>query len=171
MLDNPIVCKTGHHFAVWMYLLLNATHAEQNKVFGGEKITLKPGQLITGRKKIAEFLKGKSTKAISESKVERIISDFIDEHQIEQQTCTKNRLITILNWDLYQSSEQQFEQLTNNKRTASEQQTDTNNNERMKEGNNKTPSNIYLSLSREGREEYQRQATSFPRSLDIAPSE
>ena len=49
-----------------------------------------------------------------ESKVKRILKSFENEHQIEQQTANKNRLITVVNWDKYQSSEQQFEQQVNN---------------------------------------------------------
>lgn len=122
MLDNPIIMKDADHLAVWMYLLLNATHAEYPALFKGEKIMLKPGQLITGRKSIAAKL------SISESKVTRTLNTFESEQQIEQQTSNKNRLITVLNWDLYQSSEQQNELLVNNNRPTSEQQVNTNKN-------------------------------------------
>jgi len=100
VLDNPISCKDSDYFAVWMYLLLEATHKEHEKVFKGEKIVLKPGQLITGRKVISEKF------GISESKVQRILKALENEQQIEQQTCNKNRLITIINWDRYQDNEQ-----------------------------------------------------------------
>lgn len=122
ILDNPIVCKDADHFAVWMYLLLKATHKEMPALFKGEKIILKSGQLITGRKSISEQLK------ISESKIFRIINCFKIEQQIKQQTSNKNSLITILNWEEYQQSEQQNKQQVNNKRTTSEQQVNTNNN-------------------------------------------
>jgi uncharacterized phage protein (TIGR02220 family) len=107
LLDNPIVCKDSDYLAVWIYILLNATHKEVPALFSGKKIILKPGQLITGRKSISEKLN------ISESKVTRIINSFIFERQIEQQTCNKNRLITILNWNDYQGSERQTEQQVN----------------------------------------------------------
>ena len=42
ILDNPIVCKDAEYFAVWIYLLLNATHKEIDMVFKGKRITLKP---------------------------------------------------------------------------------------------------------------------------------
>ena len=28
LLDNPVVMKSNDHLAVWMYLLLNATHQD-----------------------------------------------------------------------------------------------------------------------------------------------
>jgi hypothetical protein len=122
ILDNPIVCKDSDHIAVWTYLLLNATHKEYPTVFKGIKIILQPGQLITGRKVIAEKFN------ISESKVQRILKSFEIEQQIEQQNCNKNRLISIISWADYQSSEQQDEHLVNNKRTTTEQQLNTNKN-------------------------------------------
>ncbi|MCY9512378.1 conserved phage C-terminal domain-containing protein [Paenibacillus larvae] len=122
ILDNPIVCKDSDYAAVWMYLLLNATHKEHPVLFAGKRITLHPGQLITGRKAISEKFK------ISESKVQRILKSFENEQQIEQQNSNKNRLITILSWSDYQSDEQQTEQQVNNKRTTTEQQVNTNKN-------------------------------------------
>jgi len=122
ILDNPTVCKDSDYFAVWGYLLLNATHKEQKKIFAGEPIILRAGQMITGRKKIAAKF------SISESKVQRILKRYETEHQIEQQMSNKNRLVTVLNWEDYQNPEQQTEQLLNIKRTTSEQQVNTNNN-------------------------------------------
>jgi len=117
-LNNPIVCKDSEHLSIWCYLILNATHKKINALFKGEKITLLPGQLITGRKIISKALK------IDESKIQRVLSCFESEHQIEQQTSNKNRLISIVNWGEYQVSEQQM----NNKCTTTEQQLNTNKN-------------------------------------------
>lgn len=128
ILDNPTVCQNPNFLAVWIYLLLNATHSEIKVIFNGNEILLMPGQLITGRKAISEIMK------VEESKVQRILKKLENAHQIEQQTSTKNRLITILNWESYQQSEQQNEQQVNNKRTTSEQQVNTNKN--VKKENN-----------------------------------
>ena len=133
ILDNPIVCKNSDYFSVWCYLLLNATHKEQDKIFKNERITLKKGQLITGRKAIASQFN------ISESKVQRILKKLEIEQQIEQQTGNKNRLISIVRWIDYQCNEQQIEQQVNNNRTTSEQQVNTNNNvNKANKGNNET---------------------------------
>lgn len=128
--ENPMIMKDSDHLALWVYLSLNATHKEIDMLFKGKKITLKPGQLITGRKSLSEKLK------INESKVERILKDFCSESEqlLEQQTSSKSRLLTILNWNIPDESEQQFEQEMNNKRTTSEQQVNTNKN--VKNDNN-----------------------------------
>lgn len=137
ILENPVVCKDSDYIAVWTYLLLNATHKEYPVIFAGEKILLQPGQLITGRKAIAEKFN------ISESKVQRILKSFEIERQIEQQNSNKNRLITIVSWSDYQSDEQQDEQPVNNKRTTTEQQVNTNKNvKNVKNKRNKEINNI-----------------------------
>ena len=80
--------------------------------------------MITGRKSISSELQ------ISESKVQRILNFFETEHQIEQQTSNKNRVITLTNWHKYQDNEHQIEQQLNNNRTTTEQQLNTNNNDK-----------------------------------------
>lgn len=122
LLNNPIVCKDSDYVAVWIYLLLNATHAKYDTIFKGNRITLNAGQLITGRDVISKLFK------INSSKVQRILKKLENEQQIEQQTSSVNRLISIVNWSEYQSSEQQNEQPVNNERTTSEQPVNTYNN-------------------------------------------
>ena len=140
ILSNITVMKDPEYFTVWMYLLLNATHKQMERWFKGEKRLLQPGQLLTGRKSISE------TCNISESKVQRILRMLENEHQIEQETSNKNRLITIVNWNEYQRSEQQTEQQLNNKRTTTEQQLNTNKNVKNVK-NDKNDKNIINSIT------------------------
>lgn len=106
-------------YSVWCYLLEEASGIEKPDLFDGRKVVLIPGQFITGRKKIAKVT------GIHQSSVQRILSRLEIEHQIEQQTGAKSRLITIVKWDEYHSGEQQTEQQVNNKRTTTEQQLNT----------------------------------------------
>ena len=122
LLDNPIVMKDADHLAVWVYLLLNAAHSEYDILDGGKRLTLHPGQLKASRKQIADELK------ISDSKVQRVLKAFEIEQQIEQQTNSHSRVISICSWSKYQTGEQQDEQQVNSHRTASEQQVNPNNN-------------------------------------------
>jgi hypothetical protein len=117
--ENPTVFRDAEYFAVWMYLLIQAKYEETPSRFNGKTIMLKKGQLTIGRTQIASALH------ISESKTQRILKVFEIEQQIEQQTCSKNRLITIVNWEKYQCTEQQDELQMNNKRTTNEQQMNT----------------------------------------------
>jgi len=122
LLENPIVCKDSDHLAVWVYLLLNATHEACPALFKGKKITLEPGQLITGRKSISNKL------SISESKVKRILIELENDHQIDRQRSNQNSLISILNWNKYQECDQQNGQQMTSERPASDQPVTTNKN-------------------------------------------
>lgn len=119
MLDNPVVFKDADHLAVWMYLLLEATHQDYPKMFGGKKIVLKPGQLITGRKVISEKT------GVNESKVKRILNVFKSEQQIDQQAERYGSIITILSWDKYQCNDQQNAQQVTNECPTSDQRVTT----------------------------------------------
>ncbi len=130
VLDNPIVCKDSDYFSVWVYLLLNATHKEYPALFKGKKIMLQPGQLITGRKSIAEIFK------IDESKVKRILIDLENDQQIDRQRSNKNSLISIVNWSKYQNIDQQSTQQIPNRCPTNDQQMTTNNNVITKQHNN-----------------------------------
>lgn len=118
-MNNPVVMKDADHLAIWAYILLNAAFDVHDTMLSGKRITLKAGQFVTGRKAISQQLR------VSESKVERVLSCFENEQMIEQQKTTKGRLITVLNWQLYQDTEQQTEQQVDNKWTTSEQQVNT----------------------------------------------
>ena len=120
LLDNPVVMKDTDHLAVWIYLLLHASHTEYPVLFKGKKIMLQPGQLITGRKSIA------STLCISESKIRRILDLFEIDQQIERQRSNKNSLVSIRNWDKYQIFDQQNDQQPTNNRPTTDQQPTTN---------------------------------------------
>lgn len=136
ILSNPIVCKDGDYLAVWVYLLLNATHKNHDVLFKGQRITLKPGQLLTGRKSISNQL------SISESKVKRILLSFESDQQINRQRSNQNSLITILNWCEYQESDQQTDQPVTSERPASDQRVTTNKNVKN-DKNVKNERNIY----------------------------
>lgn len=130
MLDNPVVFKDPDHLAVWMYLLLEATHQDYPKMFGGKKVVLKPGQLITGRKVISEKT------GVEESKVKRILKLFKSEQQIDQQAERYGSIISILSWNEYQNCDQQNDQQVTNECPTSDQRVTTlqeHNNRRTQE--------------------------------------
>ncbi len=118
---------------LWLHLLLTANHKPNQFVMNGKLITVDRGQLLTGRKALS------TATGINESKIQRLLKLFEELEMIEQQTSSKNRLISIINYSKHQSSEQQM----NNKRTTDEQQMNTNNNVLNKYNNvNKKPSNF-----------------------------
>ena len=122
-LENPVVTKDAISLAIWTYLLLNATHKEQEIIFKGQKIALQPGQLITGIISISKKMK------VDKNKVQRTLKLFENDKQIEQQTSNKNRLITIVNWKLYQEIDKENDKQVRNNWETSEKQLITNNND------------------------------------------
>lgn len=95
-LNSPVVMKDAAHLAVWVYLLMTASHKDYDVVFGGKRITLHPGQLTTTSAKIAR------TMGVSIDKVKRILNDFKVDQQIALQSERYGTLISVLNWTLYQ---------------------------------------------------------------------
>jgi len=118
LIDSPIY-SDSQALHLWIHLLFLANHKTNTFVQNGKQVTVNRGQVLTGRQRLSE-----STK-LSESKVQRLLELFVELKMIEQQTNSKNRLISITNYSLYQSSEHQV----NNKRTTDEQQVNTNNND------------------------------------------
>ena len=103
--DNPICTKDAEHFFVWCYLLTEAQHEDGKRVlFQNEEIVLEKGQLLRTITQIANDLH------IKEMKVYRILKLLENEKQIVKRTSNKNTLITVLNWEKYQSCEKPNEE-------------------------------------------------------------
>lgn len=122
VLDNPIVTKDSDTLAIWIYLLLNATHEEYDVLFKGKRITLQKGQLITGTISIAKKLK------INKDKVQRTLKLFESDKQIAQQTSNQNRLISILKWEEYQKNDKQNDKQMINECETNDKRVITNKN-------------------------------------------
>jgi DNA-binding Lrp family transcriptional regulator len=96
-------------------ILLLANHREGFTVDGTK---IMPGQFMTSQKDLAKQFK------IERNRMRRLLEKLEEAGQIEQQTSAKNTIITVINWDAYQSDEQQV----NIKRTSDEHQVNTNKN-------------------------------------------
>ena len=140
IIDVPWFNKS-EYVHLWLYLLLKANHKDQEIFIGNEKILVKRGQLLTSRHKLSEVVH------IQENKIYRILKCFENEHQIEQHKTPKYTVISIVNYDMYQKTEQVVEQQTNNECTTDEQQMNTNNNE----------NNIYITLFNKYKEQIERE--------------
>lgn len=107
---------------LWIHLLMEVNHLPVRlKIKGTDTfIDINEGQFLTSRTSLE-----KQT-GINRSKIERILKALENEQQIEQQTFSKYRVITISNWGKYQKVSSKV----SNKRAASEQQVSTNNNDK-----------------------------------------
>ena len=136
LLDNPIARKAEYAW-LWVRLLLKANYKETKFVFNNKVEILKPGQLLTGRKKLS-----KET-GIKETQVYKILNFLEKEQQIEQQKTNKFTVITIRNWGRYQQEKQQKEQPSDNQATTKRQPSDTYKNIKKEKKDNKK---IYIAV-------------------------
>ena len=142
---------------IWLYILLNVAYQKEDVVFEGKRITLQPGQGLFKMRQVAKIL------GVSHSKLNRTITLFKSETQIETQTSPRNTLITVVNWAKYQVRETQNGTQAEHKRNTSGTQAEhlpiNNKNLRNKEIKNVygTYQNVFLTD-----EEFQKLKAEFP---------
>jgi DnaD/phage-associated family protein len=133
--DKPIwLSSTPEQKVILITLLGMANHQENQWEFKGEKFTVKPGQFITSLQSITE----KCGKGISIKNVRTALERFEKYEFLANESTNKNRLITIVNWAIYQGDEdepgkQNGKQPASN-RQATGKQPAANKNVRMLEG-------------------------------------
>jgi len=98
LLDNPIF-KDSEAVHLWIYLLLKASHQETTLIINDELITLKRGQLAFGIRSCSKDT-GISIKRIRTRLALMKKLDFL-----AHQKAHRNSIITIYNYDKYQSIE------------------------------------------------------------------
>lgn len=112
--------------ALFTHLLLNANHQDKKFFWNHEEITIKKGQQITGLKSLSQKT------GLTIQQVRTGLRILEESQTLTIKTTNKFSVVTICNWDLYQSTNKQ---LTNKQQTTNKQLT-TNKNVRMKERKN-----------------------------------
>ena len=102
--------------------MLKATYQDEVQLVGMQKIQLKSGQFIFGRKKASEELN------MSESLVYRYMQFLKDEGILDITANNKFSVVTIEKWEDYQLQDEKMNSKMNNKWTTNEQQMNTNKN-------------------------------------------
>lgn len=140
ILDSAVF-QDAEVLKVWIWLLCNVAFEQHDTICYGKVIHLKPGQIATGRKKIAQCTD------LNENKVYRALTALKSLGNIEIKSTNKYSIITVVNWDKYQdengkrtSSEQQ----TNSKTTTEEQQDNSKRTQHKNGKNGKKEKNIYI---------------------------
>lgn len=110
---------------MYLYLHLKAAYKPTMDTFDGKPIELQKGQLITGRKQLANDLN------MSESKVERVLKRLQIGRKVNTRNGLRMRLISII----YEVDENESERETDASRTRNGREADTFNNK--KNNNNK----------------------------------
>ncbi|WP_239727993.1 MULTISPECIES: DnaD domain protein [unclassified Mammaliicoccus] len=135
--------STPEHKTILIQLLIMADFNGNEWEYKGETYTTKPGQFVTSLKNIAE----ECGKGISVQNVRSALARFERLGFITNESTKMNRLITIINWGVYQSNDEKSNKdsnnVTNSEVTKNQQRTNkevTTNEEvkklRSKEGKN-----------------------------------
>ena len=117
LLENDLASDPSS-LALWIHLLLMASHNRFMSVRGSSAVQIMPGEILTSRKKLSQKT------GLSESKIERILKAFLAGTLIEQHGRSKYRVISIVEWERYQEDEQQMKQhsdTTKNTRSISKE--------------------------------------------------
>lgn len=117
ILDNPIAKNEGL-LSLFIHLLLMASHKESRFLWNGKEETLKRGQLMTGRLKLAEIMN------TNQSTIYKRLRVLGGQGLITIKSNNKFSVITIVKYSQYQDMEIKG----NNKVTTKEQQSNTYNN-------------------------------------------
>lgn len=122
-IEDSGLIQLPNTLALFMHLLLNATHKDRKVGTKTGVVELKRGQFISGRIALASKLEQ------SEREVRTSLTRLIDLEIISVQTTNKYSIYTIENYSKYQdvdvANDQQNDQQATNKRPADDQQTTT----------------------------------------------
>ena len=99
-------------YEAWLDILMDANHQRNKIVFDGQLFEVERGQRVTSIRQLCERW------SWSNSKVNRFLKMLEDDGMIIKKSDSKKTVITIANYDVYQSPE-------NEKTTAKRQQSDT----------------------------------------------
>lgn len=116
--------STPEQKTILITLLMMANHKEKEWEFKNERYKAKPGQFVTSLKSITE----KSGKGISIQNVRTALDRFKKYDFLTYESTNKNRLVTIVNWELYQTKKEKLTSESTSSQQATNKQLTTNKN-------------------------------------------
>ena len=152
LLENPIMKKPGM-LQLWIYCLLKANHEPGRTHFGKDDIDVLPGQFVTGRFELSSAL------GVKPATIYKRLSALHQTGFCNIKSNNRNTLVTVINWELYQSSENESNIKSNNKVTTKEQQSSTNKNDKNDKNDKKYKTYSEFVLLQES--EYQKLVEKF----------
>lgn len=120
---------------IWAWLCDTAAWENTKVKFNGDIISLKRGQLVTSVKFISTGFN------ISERATRTLLQNLEKEQMIDKQTTNRMTIITICNYEKYQTFEKASDELTDKQPTNSRQTADNNNKEDKEDNNYKETNN------------------------------
>lgn len=110
-------CSTSEQKVILVTMLILANHKEVQWIWKGGKFKCYPGQFITSIKSLANYA------MVSEQNVRTALAKFEKLEFLTNESTKTGRLITICNWDRYQSIEIDINKPPNKDLTNSQQRT------------------------------------------------
>ncbi|EOB7759475.1 TPA: DnaD domain-containing protein [Staphylococcus aureus] len=137
--------RTFSKFEAWIYLLMEANHSKAKVPIGNQIVTVERGQRLTSILTLSDLFNW------SRFKVKTFLDLLESDGMLEVKTTSKYALITIVNYDFYQSEQGRNQHQndikptskqhqSNIKPTSKQHQTNTNNNDN-KDNNEKNVNN------------------------------
>lgn len=115
----------------WMDLLMMVNHKEGKVLMDGTLITVPAGSVITSEMKLSERW------GWGRTKTRNFLKMLEADSMIVKKTNSKRTAINVVNWGKFQTPRTANEQVTYSRRTGDEQQTNTNNNNKRMNKNDK----------------------------------
>lgn len=110
-------CSTSEQKVVLITILLNVNHEQKEWEWQGKKFVCQPGQMITSLASLAE----KCGKGISIQNVRTALDKFEKYGFLTNQSTKTGRLISVENWEIYQSNTSEGNKESNNEPTKQSQ--------------------------------------------------
>lgn len=117
LLDSPIF-QNEKLFKVFAYCLMKASHKDHTQLVDRRVVELEKGQFVFERKRASEELR------LKESTVRDYIKLLENLGTIVVKSDNKFSVITVVNWAIYQSMEENSDSKNDNKSTTNQQQMD-----------------------------------------------
>jgi hypothetical protein len=150
-ITKSVVWSDPQRLKLWILILTKARHTDGVVPFNGREQRLNIGQCITGRVALRDEMNlgVRPALKVNSSFIYRALKDFESLGMLNIESNSQYSVITVLNWDEYQQSEQ----VTNSYRTANEQLTNTNKNvkneQEVKPSSHKSTKRTYDEQSKE----------------------
>ncbi|PZL78211.1 hypothetical protein CI088_00115 [Enterococcus plantarum] len=135
-LMNSFVFQSPYYLKLWMWCLMKASYKDRSIYVGTIQVDLKKGQFVWGRKEASNQLnKGlKASERKKESTWENYLKKLEKENMIVREPNNKFTVITVVNYEFYQSVEKVNSNLTATQQQNSPEVNSTSNNKKS-EGN------------------------------------
>lgn len=122
-------------FEAWIDMLLMVNHSDNKTVHDGKLVTVKRGQRITSLRQLSERWSWSTTK------VDAFLKLLESDGMIEVKKDTKKTLLTIVNYDFYQSDEGRKKHINDTEKIQNKNKNDSNQNQKKTNNNDNNVNN------------------------------